>query len=144
MNIGIHRIAHPRTDAWSWTLLALVLGLWLVAGILIPTRAGAGFSGIWLPSCPLRSLTGIPCPFCGITTGCTRLAQGDLRAAWNSNVLSPILMLGSLVLGGYVFAFRIVAGRAIAPSPGTGATRTFWILAGSLAGASWIINLFRY
>ncbi len=144
MNIRTRRIVHPHADAWSWTLLSGVIGLWLAAGILIPTRAGARLPGIWLPSCPLRSLTGIPCPFCGITTGCAWLAHGDLRAAWNSNILSPILMLGSLVLGGYVFAFRILAGRAIDLSPGTGAKRTFWILAASLAAASWIINFFRY
>jgi hypothetical protein len=40
--------------------------------------------------CPLRALTGIPCPVCGTTTGVARLVRGDLAGAFLAN---PVTML---------------------------------------------------
>lgn len=100
--------------------------------------------GVWLPSCPLHTLTGIPCPFCGITTGCAWLARGHWQEAWQSNILSPILMMATLVLGTYALAIRMVGARTVNLNVGATAQRTFWFLAGAAAGASWIINLHRY
>jgi Protein of unknown function (DUF2752) len=38
-----------------------------------------------VPPCPLRTLTGIPCPFCGMTRGVTSLVHGHLSAAFSYN-----------------------------------------------------------
>jgi hypothetical protein len=35
--------------------------------------------------CPLRLLTGVPCPFCGMTTSVEETVQGDLGAAFAAN-----------------------------------------------------------
>ena len=51
------------------------------AGAAAAYQAALGGTGLWLP-CPLRTLTGIPCPLCGMTTAATGLASGDLGAAW--------------------------------------------------------------
>ena len=45
--------------------------------------------------CPLRALTGIPCPFCGGTTAAVRVGQGHLGAALSA---SPLAFLGALAL----------------------------------------------
>ncbi len=37
------------------------------------------------PPCPLRTLTGIPCPLCGMTRGVTALVHGHLSAAFSFN-----------------------------------------------------------
>lgn len=38
--------------------------------------------GIALLPCPIRTVTGIPCPGCGMTRSCLALAQGDFASAW--------------------------------------------------------------
>jgi uncharacterized protein DUF2752 len=63
--------------------------------------AGAAMLGIaavrpivpfeFVPPCPLRTMTGIPCPLCGMTRGVTALVHGDLGHAV---VLNP----GSLLV----------------------------------------------
>jgi hypothetical protein len=35
----------------------------------------------FVPPCPLRTLTGVPCPFCGMTRGVTAAVHGDLGHA---------------------------------------------------------------
>lgn len=41
--------------------------------------------------CPLRTLTGIPCPGCGLTRSFLAIAQGNFAEAISYNVLGPIL-----------------------------------------------------
>lgn len=40
--------------------------------------------GVGLP-CPLRTVTGVPCPFCGMTTSVKETVSGDLVAAAAAN-----------------------------------------------------------
>ncbi len=60
------------------------------AGVAVAYQAALGGEGLPLP-CPLRTLTGVPCPLCGMTTAATGLASGDLGAALAANpfVLRP-------------------------------------------------------
>lgn len=51
-----------------------------------------GAAAIWpiLPvhpplACPLRTLTGIPCPFCGMTRACVALVHGHLGTSLSFN-----------------------------------------------------------
>jgi predicted ABC-type sugar transport system permease subunit len=55
--------------------------------------------------CPLRALTGIPCPFCGGTTAAVQLGRFDLLGALRAN---PVVVLGALVVAATpaVIAFR--------------------------------------
>jgi Protein of unknown function (DUF2752) len=43
--------------------------------------------------CPLRSLTGIPCPTCGMTRSFVAIAQGNLDAAIKYHLFGPALFL---------------------------------------------------
>lgn len=48
--------------------------------------------GYRLPiGCPIRYLTGIPCPTCGMTRSFTAIAQGDLVQALNYHLFGPVL-----------------------------------------------------
>jgi hypothetical protein len=143
MRVRIGRIPYRWKDATSWMLISGVIGLWLAARILTPAAGGAKLRGVWLPSCPLRALTGIPCPLCGITTGCAWLAHGDLSHAWRSNILSPLLMFTSVGLGIYVIAVRMAAGRVIHLDSWERSRKALWILACCAVVASWIVNLCR-
>jgi hypothetical protein len=46
--------------------------------------------------CPLRTLTGVPCPFCGMTRGVTAAAHGDLARALTLNPGS-LLVIAAVV-----------------------------------------------
>jgi hypothetical protein len=48
--------------------------------------------------CPLRTLTGIPCPFCGTTTSVEATLHADPGAALAANPLGPALVAAALVL----------------------------------------------
>ena len=54
-------------------------------------------------ACPLRTLTGVPCPFCGMTRGITDLAHGDVAGALLLNPGSILLVAAAIAL---VFARR--------------------------------------
>ncbi len=141
--IAVRRMVRPLKNWNSWTLLVFVVALWGFARLIIPGPGGAYLPGLWLPSCPLRTLTGIPCPFCGITTGCAWMARGNIVDAWRCSILSPAVMAASLVLGLYVLFFRLIAGRSLVLSHGSQMRRVFWVATGAAIAASWMINLLR-
>ena len=67
----------------------------LGAGVLLPLMPGQ----VGLP-CPLRTFTGIPCPFCGMTTSVKAsmgLRLGDAVAANPGGVLLVVLAIALLV-----------------------------------------------
>lgn len=76
---------------------------------LKPLRvAGAGMLAIaavrpWLPvtpvpPCPLRTVTGIPCPFCGMTRGVTALVHGQVTDAFTHNPGAFLIVAMAVVL----------------------------------------------
>ena len=50
------------------------------------------------PACPVRALTGIPCPLCGMTTSVEATVRGDLTDAFAANPAGPPLLAAALVL----------------------------------------------
>ena len=70
--------------------------------------AGAGMLAIaavrpWLPAtlgppCPLRTVIGVPCPFCGMTRGVTALVHGHVSAAFTYNPGAFLVVAMALVL----------------------------------------------
>lgn len=59
----------------------------LALGLALPHLPGdAG-----LP-CPLRSLTGVPCPFCGLTTSVKAVLRGDGHGAWAANPFGLVVV----------------------------------------------------
>jgi hypothetical protein len=73
--------------------------LQLAAGGLI------GAAAVWpvLPvhppfACPLRALTGIPCPFCGMTRACVALVHGHVAASLAFNPAGILVVALAAVL----------------------------------------------
>ncbi len=63
------------------------LGAVTLAHLTIPGRPAT--------VCPLRALTGIPCPICGGTTAAVRIGHADVVGALRAN---PFVVVGALVL----------------------------------------------
>ena len=86
--------------------------------------------------CPLRRLTGVPCPFCGSTTVFMEAGAGRWSAALAAN---PVTVVAALVfLAAPLFAFDPL--RALARVP----VRALWIGGGLLLVGSWLWQLHRF
>jgi Protein of unknown function (DUF2752) len=98
-------------------------GAMLAAGLALPVLPGH-------PSfhCPLRALTGLPCPLCGLSTSVeetVRLHLGDAVAANPLGVLLVLVALALLVLR----PVRLALPKAVIPTVLT---------------ASWLFELHRF
>jgi hypothetical protein len=49
-------------------------------------------------ACPLRTMTGVPCPLCGMTTSVIETVHLDLGAAFAANPAGILAVLAALVL----------------------------------------------
>jgi hypothetical protein len=93
--------------------------------------------------CPLRTLTGVPCPACGMTTAATRLAAGDLHGALAANPF--VLVLAGLTLFmAMLMALRAVGLAAPPTAWSAGRQRAAKVAAVALAAGSWLFQLHRF
>ncbi|WP_427385019.1 DUF2752 domain-containing protein [Janibacter sp. G56] len=84
--------------------------------------------------CPVRRLTGLPCPGCGLTRSWVHLAHGDLSTALSLNLFGPALMAAVAAFVGYVL-LRLVRGRT--PAPAVAPFRSPWTLAPIVLWLAW-------
>jgi hypothetical protein len=62
--------------------------------------------------CPMRLLTGLRCPLCGMTRASLLLARGDFAAALRIHPLAPLVL--ALAIGGVlVWWGSVAAGRPV-------------------------------
>lgn len=93
-----------------------------------------------LPPCTMVVLFGIRCPTCGTTTAFSRVARGELIAAFRANAAGALLALLSAPAGVWVCLAAISGRRPIAGSGGNAAVA---VALGFLAIAcvDWAIRL---
>jgi hypothetical protein len=82
-----------------------------------------------VPPCPLRTVTGIPCPLCGMTRGVTALVHGDVTEALLLNPASYVAVALAVV---FLVQWRFK--RVVVPT---------WVMVIVLA-LMWSWQLFKY
>ena len=88
-------------------------------GTIYPTiMAHTGGRGI---PCPLRSLTGVPCPFCGITTATVAMTHGQWETAVKTSPLA--CMVAILAVGTAPILVARAFGFVPLPKPASDLTR---------------------
>jgi hypothetical protein len=144
--MSTRRVVGMGRPGWVWRPRSVpeqlgVAGLG-AAGAAVAYQAALGGEGLWLP-CPLRTLTGIPCPLCGMTTAATGLAAGDLGAAMAANPF--VLLLAGFTLVMAVLMAARATGRVpgAAQWPGSRRRQGYWVAAVPVA-ASWLFQLHRF
>jgi len=85
-----------------------------------------------IPPCPLRSITGVPCPLCGSTRGVIAAVHGHVGQALTLNPAS-LLVIALAVALLVTWRFR-PAERLRIP---------IWVVPAAL-GALWCYQLFKY
>lgn len=119
------------------------LGL-LAAGSLAAAAVWPSFaevSGATLP-CPLRSVTGIPCPLCGMTTASVALVRGRWAEAVAANPLVLLLAAMAAVMAVVVVlrCLRVVPR----PAPTDTTIKVGTRVGAAVALASWVYQLHRF
>ncbi len=96
--------ASERRRGW-WIIglfVALVVGSWF-----FPNSPLDGI--IW---CPIRRITGLECPGCGMTRACVMFVRGNFLDSLGYHLFGPAMMVGLGIAAGQSFV-QIVRGRRV-------------------------------
>jgi len=93
--------------------------------------------------CPLRTLTGVPCPFCGMTTATVAITHGNWTAAAAASPLA--YLVAALIVGTVPVMVARAVGQIPTPRPrSVGARRRIGRVMAGLIALSWVFQLRRY
>ncbi len=110
-----------------WGLVALAL---VAISPLAPQLAET------TPACPIKSISGVPCPTCGATRAAVALAGFDPLAALGLNPLVALAWMG-LVVGGIAALALVAAGQSL-PSLPSRLTVSQRLVAVTLVAVNWL------
>lgn len=130
-----------RSNRWFCAfLLVATVGMIGGAFVLTPHPVGLEAHLRVLSPCLFRVFTGLPCPFCGMTTAFTYMARGDVGAAFRSHVLGPAAYVAAWVL--LLAALRgLVRGRR--PLPELAMSGRFYRAVIAVVVIAWAVNIAR-
>jgi uncharacterized protein DUF2752 len=101
------------------------------AGALAAGRFVPGLTA-FLPVCPFRALTGLPCPTCGVTRSLLALAAGHPETALTYSPLAVATILLALAAGVWGLGRLLCPRRSLLPRTFPGRER-LWARAAAVA-----------
>ncbi|MCZ7585763.1 MAG: DUF2752 domain-containing protein [Deltaproteobacteria bacterium] len=134
----IERPRHAASTArFRVTLLAMIAGGWVWAYI-VPWKLVYETQ-----FCPFLNLSGLPCPFCGLTRSCVAFASGRFAESWMVNPLGPVVMAASVVFAAAVIGLLAWNRPALRPDAFLKRHRAVLPAALGLWTLNWILMIFR-
>ena len=89
-----------------------------------------------LTLCPFRLVTGLPCPFCGLTHSLMALGQGDVGASVRYSPVGPLVAVAAALVAWRLLVAMRSRRLLVWPRP--------WLSAGGIAlASSWAYQLTR-
>jgi hypothetical protein len=116
----------------SARLVGFALAALMLANLRLPGRPST--------LCPLRAMTGIPCPFCGGTTAAVEVGRFDLADALRVN---PVVVVAAVVIIAMPVAIGLRTARHVG-WPAAPAKRTIYLGLASAVLISELWQLFRF
>lgn len=107
-----------------------------VATLLVILSPWAERFATSLPTCPIKSVTHLPCPTCGTTRAALALSRFDLQGALSINPLATLAWV-LLIGGGLVAGIVTLAGKPIREPKWHLSPALRWLVVIALA-ANWI------
>lgn len=108
------RLFNYIRPASYWDVVCVHLPLALAAGIPLLMAHFLPIARVPAVPCTFLSLSGYPCPFCGLTRSFWAMAEGDFAYAFYNSPLGGV----AYVLAAFVFAWNataLISGLKIAP-----------------------------
>jgi len=128
---------HARLGAGGRRSRAILLGFAVVAAILLAALEPGALPPRFR-TCPFLWLTGLPCPFCGLTRAVHHLLRCDWATAWHLNPLAFPIGAAIVALGARALR-EAVTGRRLPP---LAPPRAGWLLAiAALVLLHWILHI---
>ena len=94
-------------------------GVALTVTAVAAAQIGAVAAGVGGWPCPVKSLTGLPCPGCGLTRAAVALVRGEWRESLDLHAFAPLLLVAvgaaafaSVLPGAQRASFAALLGRA--------------------------------
>jgi hypothetical protein len=114
--------------------------LWLLvgAGSLCLLGVALATPGIQLPHCAFKTLTGLPCPTCGVTRTIIALSRGDVDRAVFLNPLAAIACGAGLVYLLYAAAVLALRLPRFRPTVSAAGARRVRIGALAVVAGNWL------
>ncbi len=136
---GTWRLAVEPSDKWQRGRQThrFVMAAGAVGGAFVLAGVGGPFDGPII--CPLRLATGVPCPFCGMTTSFTHTAAGDFGEAFVGSPIGPLLFVAAIVIAAASAILLARRQRLDIRIP----TKLLWAIGVPVVAAVWIYQIFR-
>lgn len=129
-------VAPPPLGAIARRGRVIALGATIVAATLLAALE-PGASPFRLRTCPFLWLTGLPCPFCGLTRAAHHLLRCDWATAWHLNPLAFPIGAAIVALGARALR-EAVTGRRLPP---IAPPRAGWLLAIAALLLHWTLHV---
>jgi Protein of unknown function (DUF2752) len=100
------------------------------AAFLLGSAGALGAASTTGLTCPFSAVSGVDCPFCGLTHGVAALGAGDVSAALAANPLAPLALALALTVPLALLRERRLAVHRASP----------WVLA-MLVAVVWLARL---
>lgn len=130
-------VPQPRLEKRAASFQVAGLAGVLSAGLLL------AWTSLKLPFiCPLRALTGIPCPLCGMTTGTVAFLRGNLAESIRVAPLSVLFV--PAIVAALAFKTKALIASPLRKVRSRPASRIGLALLAAALLSSWIFQLVRF